>query len=357
MDGRSIVFERAGQPLTIQQQDVPDPKPGEAIARVTLAGVCGTDAHRLRGDLAAPPAPVNFGHEAVGVIVRVGEGGLSDARGDALAEGDRVYWLPAKPCGQCQTCLDDKHPVICERVQWPSPADSANAAGYRELALLDSRNIIVRIPEGTSDDALIAFGCAMPTALAAIGRLLTIPSTLVVQGSGPVGLATVVAAKRAGVEKVIVIGDPQARLDKARELGADAVIPLTGTSREERLVKVMSLTGNRGVGAVIEAAGHKSAIDEGLDLLGNNGQYVVVGIYSGDGVVPVDFVRVNNKRLTISGSLDAQPETYIDAVAVATDLGEKLHFADLIEQRFPLEQTEQAIAAAAAGAIKVVVEP
>ena len=167
--GHVIVFHGAGIPLEYREEPSPDPGPNEILVRVAIAGVCGTDAHRLSGDVPALPGPVCFGHEAVGVVEALGNSVTADRSGAALAPGDRVYWSPSDPCGKCWTCRVARHRALCEDLHWPAPAGRPNAAGFRELATVGPRSALYRIPEGTSFDSVIAFGCAMPTALE-IGR-------------------------------------------------------------------------------------------------------------------------------------------------------------------------------------------
>ncbi|MES2169171.1 MAG: zinc-binding dehydrogenase, partial [Actinomycetota bacterium] len=233
-----------------------------------------------------------------------------------------------------------------------------NPAGFQEVATLGPRNIVFRIPDSTPDEAVIAFGCAMPTALAGFRRLGPLRGSVLVQGCGPVGLASVVTAALAGARQIVVIGAPDSRLDVALRLGATQVIPLDGTTIESRRELIMRLTDNHGLDAVIEAAGHPSAFGEGFDLLAPNGRYLILGLYSGQAVLPVDLVRVNNRNLRIIGSLGALEEDYRRTVEIATEYGERLDFAGLVTHRFPLDRTEEAIRFAATGMpVKTVITP
>lgn len=118
------------------------------------------------------------------------------------------------------------------------------------------------------------------------------------------------------------------------------------------------LTGGRGADIVIEAAGHVSAFTEGLEMVAPFGRYLIMGLYSGKTQVPINPVAINNRNLTIIGSLGYPRSALAETVAIASELGEKLDFAALIGGRFPLAETEQAIAAAARGdVIKAVVVP
>jgi len=198
----------------------------------------------------------------------------------------------------------------------------------------------------------------MPTAIAGFDRLGAVSGTVVVQGAGPVGLAAVVLAAEAGAERILVFGDPPPRLHMAARLGATQTFSLSSMTRAERLDGLLQLNDGRGADIVIEAAGHISAFDEGLELLGNNGRLLIMGLYSGEATVRVNPVHINNRNLRIIGTLGSPASAYARTVQLAAEIGERLGFADLVTHRYPLELAEEAIIAAGRGeVIKAVVCP
>ena len=342
-----------------REHDVPDPRPGELLIRVTHAGVCGTDAHRLTGDLPPPPAPICFGHEGVGVVEVLGADITRDRAGVPLAEGDRVTWSPPTPCGRCRTCRAGETTALCTRMVWPPPFGPTTSASFQDYATVRDTAAFYRVPDGVTSESVIAFGCAMPTALGGLARLGDVRGAfVVVQGSGPVGLATCVAALDAGARAVTMIGDPPARLAVARRLGAMETLPLATTTVEERRTRILDLTEGLGAPIVVEAAGHITAFDEGLGLLAVGGRYLILGLYSGSATTPFNPVLVNNRQLTVLGSLGGPLAAYQRAVEIAIRHGQTLGFDALVTASFPLEQTAQAIERAQSGrVIKVVVNP
>jgi 5-exo-hydroxycamphor dehydrogenase len=345
-----MVFVGAHRPLESWEDEIADPAPGAVVVRTVIAGVCGTDAHRLDGDLPDPGRPVTFGHEGIGVIEALGEGVTTDKAGVPVRPGDTVYWTPS----------GDRIGTV-PPMGWPPPAEVPNPASYQDYATLAPTNVFYRIPDGTAPEAVIAFGCAMPTALGGITRLGGIRpgQTVVVQGSGPVGLASTLLSALSTARQVIVIGAPDNRLRAAERLGASTTIPLESTTPEERRQVVLDLTDGLGADVVIEAAGHMSAFDEGFSLLADNGRYLILGIYSGHGTVALDPIRLNNRSLGIIGSMGPASLTDLrTTVHLAQRHGERLRFADLITHRFPLSRAEDAIATARSGeAIKAIVVP
>ena len=355
--GRAVQFTAPGVPLETVDVEIPDPGPGEVLVRLEMAGICGSDVHRLAGDLPFSGARMCFGHEGIGTVEALGDEKAYDREGAPLVLGDRVYWFPVALCGECEPCRCKQSVSFCERFIWPLPADRRNAAAFQTLATLGRGVPIYRVPDGTSSEAIIAFGCAMPTAIGGFLRLGEVTGDVLIQGAGPLGLAAVVLAVKAGA-RVIVVGDPEPRLAMARKLGATATVSLTGTTPGERKARVLELTRGHGPATVIEAAGHVSAFAEGLDLVAAHGRYLIMGLYSGDATIPVNPVAINNRNLTIIGSLGYPEEALARTVALAGELGETYDFASLVTHRFPLDQTQDAIAAVARGdAIKAVVVP
>jgi threonine dehydrogenase-like Zn-dependent dehydrogenase len=139
---------------------------------------------------------------------------------------------------------------MCKSLNWPVRANGPNAAAFRELATLNTKHVFVQVPEGTSLESVVAFDCAMPTALRAFERLgkvdVELHSKLVVQGSGPVGLALTLLGSLAGIKNVVVIGDPEPRLEAARKLGAAEIMSVSGTTTEQRKERILELTNSRG---------------------------------------------------------------------------------------------------------------
>ncbi|HEY2303553.1 MAG TPA: zinc-binding dehydrogenase [Acidimicrobiales bacterium] len=346
--GRRMVFTGPGRPLECWEGEVADPGPGAVLVRTVIAGVCGTDAHRLDGDLPDPGHPVTFGHEGIGEIVALGDGVTTDHAGTPVRPGDAVYFTPSSGT-----------PGVGPAMGWPPPAELPSPAAYQDYATLPPGNAFHRIPEGTDPLALIAFGCAMPTALGGMTRLRGIGpgQSVVVQGSGPVGLSATLLAGLTLARQVIVIGDQADRLAAARLLGATTTIPLATTTVEERRSSVLALTDGRGAEVVIECAGRIEAFDEGMGLLADEGRYVVLGIYSGHGNVLLDPVRLNNRSLAVIGSMGPTTLTdYRTTIQLARRFGERLRLAELVTHRFGLTQLEGAIDAARRGeAIKAVV--
>jgi 5-exo-hydroxycamphor dehydrogenase len=218
-----------------------------------------------------------------------------------------------------------------------------------------------RIPEDTPPEAVIAFGCAMPTMLQGIERLggIALNQTVVVQGCGPVGLAATLLARLSGARQIILIGAPERRLEMARRLGATATINLETRQREEERVQcVRDLTEGRGAEVVIEAAGVVAAFAEGLKLVAKSGRYLIVGLWSAPGAVSVEPRYVNNTNLRIIGTALAQPQHVYGAIQVARAHHREFPIAEAVTHRFPLVESQKALEAVARlEPVKAVITP
>ncbi|WP_167042085.1 zinc-binding dehydrogenase [Salinibacterium sp. ZJ454] len=357
--GKQAVFDMDSLTLTVEDAPHPVAVPGGLIARVTLAGVCGSDVHRLVGHVKDAAGRVSFGHEAVGVIEELGDGLTSDWGGLPISVGDRVVWYAGStPCGKCRGCRTTGE--ACDDRQWPSPSAEPNAAGYRDVASLSPLVPFFRVDGPVTDEEIVAFGCALPTAISGQRRLGQIEpgQTVVVQGAGPVGIAAAMVASLSPARNVIVIGAPAHRLELAREFGATSTINLDETTPEERLARVLELTDGRGADVVIEAAGVPEAFPEGVSLLARHGRYLLSGLYSGTREVLFNPVPITLKSARIIGNLGSKPESGLQALRFVQSNRERFPFARVVTHRYGLEGVADALGAMQDGsALKAVITP
>ena len=147
-------------------------------------------------------------------------------------------------------------------------------------------------------------GCGLGTGLHAVERAeVALGDTVVVQGSGPVGLNAAVFAALSGAAAVLMIGAPAARLEVAGRLGVDDTLDLSAApDAAERVAWVRARTGGRGADVVIEATGNPQAVPEGLEMLRDAGRYVMVGQYTDAGDAAINPHRhVNRRHATVLG--------------------------------------------------------
>ncbi len=347
---KAAVLNEFEKPLVIREYPAIDQVgPGEALVRVELAGICGTDVHLWLGQLPIP-LPVILGHETAGVVEALGEGLTADWRGQPLRAGDRVTWASSVVCGQCYYCRQKNQPTRCEArkaygISYCADDPPHLRGGYAEFILLRAGSAIFRIPDSVPTDAVIGAGCALVTAIHGIERTtISWGDTVVIQGTGPVGLAALAIAREAGAARVVALGGPPHRLDLARRFGADEVIDITAVADiEARRHLVFDQVGHHGADVVIECVGHPEAVNEGMDLCRDGGKYLVLGQYADAGTITFRPHTITRKQLQLIGSWGFEPRHVHQALALLERSRWKEHFAAEITHRFPLHQANEAL--------------
>ncbi len=350
-DARQVVLEQFGQPLAVAHVPVSMPRAGEVLLKVDMAGICGSDLHTWKGEVARS-LPMVLGHEGVGRIEAMGPGADRDSAGTPVRKGDRVYWAPLRPCHRCYYCTVQQDLSSCEARATYGEVGRVTWNSYADLALLPAGMSFCRIPDDTPSQAVIAFGCAMPTILQAVDRLGGIQrsNSVVIQGSGPVGLAATVVAHLAGAERVIVIDRFVDRLALAARLGASETILLRREqSSADRVAQIWALCSERGADVVIEASGAVSAFPEGVQMVARNGRYLLVGLWAGSDDVPLKPSYILNNNIRIIGSAYTSPTHYFGAVRLSQHLHLRLPIADVVTRQFGLSQVMQAFDCVAHG--------
>lgn len=315
-----------------------------------MAGICGTDVHLWKGELAIP-IPVILGHESAGRLAKLGPGLERDWTGQPLAVGDRVLWASSVVCGECYYCRIKRVPTRCLKrraygISYCCEETPHLRGGYAEWILLRAGTSIFKLPEAVSNEAIVGAGCALNTALQGVERIgIDLGDTVVVQGAGPVGLAALAVAIQAGAGKTIVVGGPEFRLRQALELGADAVVSLEEFPNEgDRRQAVLKHVGPYGADVVLECVGHPSAVPEGFELCRDGGRYLVLGQYANAGNVEFNPHVITRKHLTVMGSWAFEPRHVHAAIQFLNGTRWHDHFARQVTHRFSLERADEALA-------------
>ena len=186
--------------------------------------------------------------------------------GQPLRKGQVVTFLDVhETCGHCWYCTVAKTTTRCPHRKVYGITYSANEGllgGWSELIYLKPGVKVLPLPDSVPPERFIGAGCGLPTAMHALERAeIMLGDSVVVQGSGPVGLSAAILAQLSGATQVIVVGGPAARLTEASRIGADTVIDIEATSPEERAARVLDLTRGRGADVTIEASGNPHAVD------------------------------------------------------------------------------------------------
>lgn len=248
-------------------------EPTDAVVRVVLACVCGSDLWYYRGDSAFDPGPI--GHEFLGVVEQVGP----DVR--TLVEGDLVIAADAYSCGHCVNCRNGITTACLNGGFWASNGVGGGQAEAVRVPLADGT--LVRVPGSDHSDetlrSVLTLSDVMGTGYhAAVSAGVGEGSVVAVVGDGAVGLCTVIAAKLRGAARIVVLSRNPARQALAREFGATHVLSERGDAAVEA---VLNLTDGVGVDAALECVGTGQAMETAIGITRAGGAVGYVGVPHG----------------------------------------------------------------------------
>ena len=290
----------------VEVREVSEPKLelNSALLEVELSEVCGTDVYLQQGRLAGVPYPLVPGHVSVGRLAKV-RGELFDVEGKRFNEGDRVTFLDVhKTCNACWYCLVAKAGTRCPQRKVYGITyglDDGLCGGWATHVYLKPGTRCIRLE--AVPETFMAGGCALPTSLHAVERGdIKIGDTVLVLGSGPVGINAIVLSMMRGALRVLCIGAPQTRLEAASKAGATATLSIETNDETARLDWVLEQTAGRGADVTIEATGAPEAVAQAMRFTRDAGTVVVVGQYTDHG--PTSFnphLDLNKKHLDVRG--------------------------------------------------------
>jgi 2-desacetyl-2-hydroxyethyl bacteriochlorophyllide A dehydrogenase len=291
MNMLAIVLDGPGE---VALREVPAPElvgPTDALIRVTMAGICGTDLHVVAGHFEGVERGAVIGHEFVGDVIAIGPGVTG------VKVGDHVVASDFTACGHCRWCARGDHWECADRAFFGTgesfgPALSGAQAEIVRAPFADTT--LAKIPSGVSDEAAILVSDNLATAWAAIERSRLEPGeSVAVIGGGAVGQLASLAAQAAGASAVVVIEPNEARRAFARANGATPADPNAARDLIGRL------TEGDGADVVIEAVGAPTTLTDALGLVRKRGRVVSVGAHSA-AQWPFPLARCFSEEITVS---------------------------------------------------------
>jgi alcohol dehydrogenase len=279
---RANVFVGANN-IRIEEVPLPTAGVGEAVIRITLTTICGTDLHILRGEYPVKPG-LTIGHEPVGVITELGPGVTG------YTVGDRVLVGAITPCGQCRGCLSG-HLSQCghgdgyETMGGWRFGNTINGSQAEYLLVPYAQANLTRIPEELSDEQVVLLADIASTGFSgAESGGVKIGDTVVVFAQGPIGLCATAGARLMGAALVIGVDGDDNRLAMSRKMGADVVLDY----REQDVVAAVRRLTSGGADVAIEALGTQETFESALRCLRPGGALSSLGVYTGNLQVPGD---------------------------------------------------------------------
>jgi threonine dehydrogenase-like Zn-dependent dehydrogenase len=298
------VIPEPNAPVEVREVNEPDLEPNSALLEVEVSEVCGTDVHVQQGRLAGVPYPLVPGHVSVGRLQKI-RGELLDVEGRRFNEGDRVTFLDVhRTCNACWYCLVAKAGTRCPQRKVYGITyglDDGLSGGWATHVYIKPGTRCILLD--AAPETFMAGGCALPTSLHAVERGdIKIGDTVLVLGSGPVGINAIVLALMRGALRVLCIGAPQSRLEASIEAGANAALNIETHDELQRLEWVLGQTAGRGADVTIEATGAPEAVVQAMRFTRDAGTVVVVGQYTDHGLTSFNpHLDLNKKHLDVRG--------------------------------------------------------
>ena len=300
---RAAVCRAFGEPLSIEQLHLAAPQSGQVQVKVLASAVCHSDIHFFDNAWGGR-LPAVWGHEAAGVVEIVGDDVID------IAVGDHVVITLIRSCGQCRNCLRGVS-VACtgELTNHPTPLSDADGnpvshglgtAAFAERAVVDQSQIVVIDPDMAMEPASL-LACGVITGVGAATNTAQIEpgSTVVVIGTGGVGLNAVQGARLAGATTIIAVDLSDEKLATAREFGATDTV---NSSTNDLGAEIKALTSGAMADYVLVTVGAQQPIEQAPQLLAPNGTVVIVGMPASGVTATIDPVTMAALNQSILGS-------------------------------------------------------
>ncbi|MGH8980292.1 MAG: zinc-binding dehydrogenase [Acidimicrobiales bacterium] len=356
---RAGVCSAIGAGLCVETLEEPRPRAGEVLIEVTTCGVCHTDLHVLKGEVAFP-LPAVLGHEISGTVADVGE------HVDGIRVGQRVVSSFIMPCGRCPRCVRGEED-LCEtffamnrlrgtlydgetRLYRPGgePIAMYSMGGLAERCVVPETDVFA-IPDELDLRDVATLGCSALTAYGAVRNVadLRAGQSVAVVAAGGVGSSIIQLASLFGASQIVAVDIADDKLEAARSLGATAVV---NSRRDDPAAVVAQLTAGRGVDVAFEVLGSAATFNVAAGLVGDHGAVVVVGIAAAGAVGEIDLTRLPRRKLRILGSYGGRPRSDMPALVELVRRGQ-LAPQRAITRRYDLESADQAYSALDRGEI------
>jgi alcohol dehydrogenase len=340
---KGLVYGGPGQK---SWQDVADPQitdPRDAIIRVDMATICGTDLHILGGDVPAVTPGRILGHEAVGTVTEIGAGV------SGLSVGDRVLASCISACGVCRYCRERSFGQCLGGGGWilGHRVDGVQAE-YARIPFADQSTY--KLGPEISDESAVLLADILPTSyeVGVLNGQVRPGNTVVVVGAGPIGLAAILTARLYSPAHIVAVDKAESRLTAAKLFGADTTI----LADDDPLEAVRSITGGLGADVVLEAVGTPGTFELCTAMVRPGGRVANIGVHGKPATLHLEDLWIRNVTIT-TGLVDtySTPQLLDMVVAGQIDTGH------MITHRFALDQIIEAYdvfaRAGQTGALKV----
>ena len=351
---RAAVFLGQGK-IELREVERPEPGAGEALVRITLTTICGTDVHILKGEYPVKPGLI-VGHEPVGRIEALG------ANLSGFALGDRVIVGAITPCGQCRACLSGDG-AQCSHGRDGFQAlggwrfgNTINGCQADYVVVPNAQANLAKIPDDLTDEDVLMCPDIMSTGFSAAEcARVRIGDSVAVFAQGPIGLCATAGARISGASLVIGVDSVPKRLEMAKRMGADVVL---NHLEQDVVAEIKKLTGG-GVDVAIEALGEQATFENALRSLRAGGTLSSLGVYSGHLTMPLDAIGAGLADQSILTTLCPGGRERMRRL-MAVVRSKRAPFHELVTHSFPLDRIADAydlFGHQRDGAMKVAIRP
>lgn len=340
--------------IRVEEVERPQAGVGEALIRITLTTICGTDLHILRGEYPVKPGLI-IGHEPVGVIEELGPG----VTGYTI--GDRVLVGAITPCGQCRACLSNQlsqcgHGEGYEALGGWRFGNTINGAQAEYLLVPHAQANLAKIPAELTDEQVVLLADIASTGFSgAESGAVRIGDSVVIFAQGPIGLCATAGARLMGASLIIGIDGDDTRLQMAKRMGADIVLDY----RAVDVVQEVKRLTDGGADVAIEALGTQQTFESAMRSLRPGGTLSSLGVYSGKLQIPYEAFAagIGDYRLvtTLCPGGKERMRRLMDVVRHG-----RVDLTPLLTHTFPLEKISEAyelFGERGDGVLKVAIKP
>jgi threonine dehydrogenase-like Zn-dependent dehydrogenase len=365
---KAVVMTAPGK-VEVQQLPYPDHlEPGAVIVKMEMSGICGTDKHAYMGEVTLYGGteseqdmvyPCVHGHENSGIVVEMnGAGRDIEYSGQDLKVGDRVTNCPNVICGRCWYCRNVHGYPYCAEHQGIGMTYYSNqfpyiVGGWGEYMYLPPKAWVYKVPEYIPVDYACLVELFVVAALldrakeyaAYGGKGYHFGDTVVIQGSGAIGMMMCAKARMLGAGKIITLDPMDMKLEMSKEFGADLGINVSKYSDKELVEYIRSETEGRGADVVVETVGRPEVLKVGLEMLRRGGTYMETGNFvDTGGTVELNVHRhIAAKNVLIFGNTNHPHDGYYAALEMMWRHKHEYPFEKLITHQYQLDQAQEAM--------------
>ena len=348
---KAAICYEFGKPLVVEEVDMNPPQRGEVKVRLAAVAICHSDVHLIRGEWGGE-TPVVAGHEAAGVIDAVGEDVTN------VAPGDRVVVSLLRSCGRCLYCTTGSAYLCAGKFaldldgglrnkRGDSLQRAMHTAAFAEYTVVDQTQV-VKVPADLALDCAALLACGVITGLGSVVNTAKVRPgcSVVVIGTGGVGLNAIQGAVLSGAHPIIAVDLLDNKLAAARSFGATHTI---NADRKDPIAAVKDLTAGRGSDYVCVTVGNAAAAAQAFDMLAPQGCAVIVGIPESGATVTLPVAQFIGERRIIGSPMGSTRLSVDVPRLVELYQQRRLKLDELITERYPLEQINEAIESMEAG--------